>query len=377
MRLVTRQLVRQSALTGLVCLLCFCAFTAPAPECDNFCLPLDEELADLGDYFETLHTLALEEAVGAVNDRIEQVLTIKDATERAARLAELQHPDTLAGALADRFAHPYLESSLMEQALKVRQTRKQFPGQKTSHADIWMNFSAHIPLEPRQVMMLFQSSTIKVFGVYFGTDKFIHFHHLGWTYYRSYRGFLNEGCDAEEAYRRVIQRYTREAFLAESLWFGTMTTGVYSNADLAANHLGFKFFLNLTEPVVLKGREQPPLAVRCGVFWRLSPHVRPRSGWFATYVSDHWNEALNPSLYDASMRPGIRRVLQSRAERIVQFYTGKDGRPNDPAYFDQLAHELSTYHGEPYGHSGQFEKLMTIGNTCMPEVVALNAVSAD
>jgi hypothetical protein len=77
------------------------------------------------------------------------------------------------------------------------------------------------------------------------------------------------------------------------------------------------------------------------------------------------------------MRPGIRRVLQHRAERIVQFYTRKDGRPNDPAYFDQLAHELSTYYGEPYGHSGQFEKLMTIGNTCMPQLVALGDKSAD
>ena len=29
-------------------------------------------------------------------------------------------------------------------------------------------------------------------------------------------------------------------------------------------------------------------------------------------------------------------------------------------------HTLSTYGGEPYGHSGQFEHLMHIGNTCIP-----------
>jgi hypothetical protein len=111
---------------------------------------------------------------------------------------------------------------------------------------------------------------------------------------------------------------------------------------------------------------QAPLVVRCGVFWRVNDHVRPQSGWFAPFVSDHWNEALNPSLYDVTMRTGIRRVLRSRAERIVQFYTQKVGRPNDPAYFETLARELSTYDGEPYGHSGQFEKLMNIGNTCFP-----------
>ena len=27
---------------------------------------------------------------------------------------------------------------------------------------------------------------------------------------------------------------------------------------------------------------------------------------------------------------------------------------------------LSTYYGENYGHSGQFEDLLTIGNTCLP-----------
>jgi hypothetical protein len=216
------------------------------------------------------------------------------------------------------------------------------------------------------MLMLFQSSTVKAFGVYFGTDKLIHFHHLGWTYYKTYRSLLKTGCTPAEAYRKVIEQYTEHAFLAEDAWFGTITTGVYSNADLAANHVGFKFYLNLTEPVVLKGQERPPLVIRCGVFWQLNQQVRPRSGWLAAYISDHWNEALNPSLYDATMRAGIRRVLQRRAEHIVRFYTQNDARPNDAEYYNKLAHELSTYYGEPYGHSGQFEKLMTIGNTCIP-----------
>ena len=377
MRGFHRQQVRDSARGGLLCLLCFWAFTAPAPECDNFFLPLDTEMADLGDYFETVHTLALEEAVGTVNAQIERALNIQDPAKRSEQLARLHRPDALAAALAARFAHPYVEASVMERALETKQARKSFPGQKTLHSAIWMNFSAHFPLGPRQMMMLFQSGTVKAFGVYFGTDKLLHFHHLGWTYYKTYQSLLNSGCSRDEAYRQVIEQYTTQAFLAENAWFGTLTTGVYSNADLAANHLGFKFFLNLTETVSLKGCQQSPLVSRCGVFWQLNRHVRPRSGWLAAYFSDHWNEALNPSLYDATMRPGIRRVLQSRAERIVQFYTQKDGRPNDPAYFDQLAHELATYYGEPYGHSGQFEKLMTIGNTCMPQLVALADRSAD
>jgi hypothetical protein len=169
-----------------------------------------------------------------------------------------------------------------------------------------------------------------------------------------------------EAYSKVLHHYGDTSFLSEKNMYGTFGTGVYSNGDMAANHMGFKFYLNLTEQVVLKGQAREPLVVRCGVFWRLNHHVRPQSGWFGAFVSDHWNEALNPSLYDPTMRPRIRRVLRSRADRIVRFYTQKDGRPNDPAYFDRLSHELATYDGEAYGHSGQFEKLMNIGNTCIP-----------
>jgi hypothetical protein len=86
------------------------------------------------------------------------------------------------------------------------------------------------------------------------------------------------------------------------------------------------------------------------------------------FISDHWNEALNPNRYDPLMGPGIRCILRHRAPRIVRFYTENDGRPADPNYFDNLARELSTYYGEPYGHCGSVETLMTIGNTCMPAV---------
>jgi hypothetical protein len=189
---------------------------------------------------------------------------------------------------------------------------------------------------------------------------------LGWAYYKLYRSLQRKGMSETAAYSKVLHCYSHTDWLAEANIFGTIGTGVYSNADMAANHMGFKFFVNLSGKVVLQGQELEPLVVRCGMFWRVNHHVRPQSGWLAPYFSDHWNEALNPSLYDPTMRSGIRRVLRSRADRIIQFYTTKDGRPNDPAYFMDLARELSTYDGEDYGHSGKFEKLMNIGNTCFP-----------
>ena len=226
-------------------------------------------------------------------------------------------------------------------------------------------------------MMLTQSRTVKAYGVYFGTDKLVHFHRLGADYFAMFHSLKTRGLTDEVAYRQVIRHFAEDGILSEQALFGTMSTGVYSNADLAVNHLGFKFFRNFTEKVVLKGQAHEPLLARSGLFWRLNRQVRPRSGWFAAFISDHWNEALNPNLYQSSMRPGIRKMLQSRASSIVEFYTRKDGRPDDPAYFDRLARELSTYSGEPYGHSGRFDEVMTIGNTCIPALGGAEIVPAE
>jgi hypothetical protein len=229
-----------------------------------------------------------------------------------------------------------------------------------------MNLRGRAAFDPRAVLMLFQAGTIKAFGVYFGTDKLLHFHQVGYGYFARYRSLLRSGLSPDEARQEVIKYFGEEAFLAEDNGFGTITTGIFSNADMAANNTGFKFFLNLTEPVVFLGQKREPLVVRCGVFWRVNDQVRPQSGWFGAFISDHWNEALNPNLYSSSMRPHIQKILQDRASHIVKFYTRKDHRPQDPAYFENLAQTLSTQAGEPYGHSGQLEQLMTIGNTCIP-----------
>lgn len=344
----------------------FSGFRAGAHETDNFYLPLDVELADLGDFLGAVHTRVIEEAVTEVNSEIERALAVEDPVTRSRRLARLHDPDRIAAAVASRFRDAFTETWRADRALGSSWTRRAYPGRQAANHGIWMNVAGHIPIDLRWLIMLSQANTVKVYSVYFGADKLTHFHQLGWSYYKVYNSLRREGLNDEAAYRKVLHRYVRTSLISEANFFGTIGTGVYSNADMAVNHLGFKFFLNLSEKVVLQGQEREPLVLRCGVFWRVNHHVRPQSGWLAPYFSDHWNEALNPSLYDPTMRAGIRWVLRSRADRIVQFYTEKDGRPNDPAYFEDLARELSTYCGEDYGHSGKFEKLMNIGNTCFP-----------
>ena len=66
---------------------CFCWSwrippTSLAHETDNFYLSLHVELADIGDYLEAVHTLALEETVAEVNAEIERALKCKNPEVR-------------------------------------------------------------------------------------------------------------------------------------------------------------------------------------------------------------------------------------------------------------------------------------------------------
>jgi hypothetical protein len=363
----TRALLSRAGF-GVVLLLALLALTRPvcADETDNFYLPLEPDFADLGGFLEALHTRALEESVRVVNNRIERALNLKDPVRRARALARVHEPDLLAEVVIGQFGSRLTETLRIEGVLQEAWARRSFPGQILVHSDISMNLHGRPALDPRAVLMLFQAGTIKAFGVYFGTDKLLHFHQLGYGYYTHYRSLRRGGVAPDAAREAVLAYFGKEALLAEENGFGTITTGIFSNADMAANHAGFQFFLNLTEPIVFLGRRREPLVVRCGAFWRVNDQVRPESGWFGTFISDHWNEALNPNLYSSSTRPHVRKILEERAAHIVEFYTRKDGRPRDPAYFDELARKLSTQGGEAYGHSGQFDQLMTIGNTCLP-----------
>ena len=98
------------------------------------------------------------------------------------------------------------------------------------------------------------SPTVNLYGVYCGTDKVGHLFQQGYEYYKIYRD--------EEARGRTPAAATAEA-VKLGVWqekgiYGEAMVGVYSNADLAANFAGLKFYLNLTRPLLVRGRVLPP-----------------------------------------------------------------------------------------------------------------------
>lgn len=341
---------------------------APANETDQFTLPFGATFVDLGDYLGAVHCRALEQVVDELNAMIEDAERISNERAREERLAELRSPAVVADRLRWKFKPGFLEQADIESALRSRAARERFPDGVIAYRTWgWIYAYTHLPIDPRRLVLLYQSSTIKAAGVYFGTDKIAHFHDLGHLYFKQYLLERRRGADHDEAVRRVVRLFTRGP-ISESSTIGSWATGVKSNADLAANFAGMMFYMNLTEPVRHNGRELEPLLLFRNGRWRVNLHVRPESGYFGAYISDHWNEALNPSGYEWGVRKMVRLRMKQMAEDLIEFYADADGRPRDPAYFDALARELSTFDGVEYGHSGRFDNLLTLGNTCFPQL---------
>jgi len=335
---------------------------AKADETDQYNLPLDLRMADIGDYLDAVHCRAVEAAVRKLNDGVRFARSLDGEADRAAALARLHDPGVVTATVNEAFRDVLSERILVGEGLTSTAIERAYPGKPVVHsADRWLYRGTHFWVDPRQFDMLIRAGTVRAYGVYFGVDKLVHFHQMGAEYYGAYRARMREGMGSKPAMQRVARTYASGNLFAETMFLGLFASSVYSNADLAANYAGMKFCINITEPVVLKGRERPPILVRSGDFWRVNTHVRPESGWFGVFVTDHWNEALNPNWWGWDIRGSMREKVLARARHIRGFYTTVDHRPDTRHYFDALAHELATFEGEDYGHSGNWDDLMTVG----------------
>jgi len=110
------------------------------------------------------------------------------------------------------------------------------------------------------------ASAANVHGVCIGADKLGHFFDLGWRYWAA---SLMPGV--------TTARIESLGSGSEMTLAGLGLTGVYSNADLEANRKGFQFYKDL--------------------------QANPSSLTFAIkdYITDQWNERVNPSFYSANI----------------------------------------------------------------------------
>ena len=196
-----------------------------------------------------------------------------------------------------------------------------------------------LAFSPVPASFWFDSPTVNVHGYYMGTDKIDHFFRQGHEYFEFVMQKEAEGFDATGAIAVAVARGVNQ----EHTYLGTLTTGVYSNADLAANYAGMKFYLNLRQPVRIGERVWPPLFERSPAGWRLRPEINP-DRLLEPFVSNHLDESLNPSRYRFS-RGSISSRIRDRCDLWVHFYADRLGlvAPSGQSF-------ATNWFGEEYGH---------------------------
>lgn len=336
---------------------------APALETDQFTVP-NGPLPDIGpeldvyvagtvwDVALTLNTRAADEGRAAGRS----VWPWRDY--HRARASRLRSEDLLARRVYDKLAGPGLPECRIELWARehhfraAREAGVADPGFEPPLSRCVYGDS----LFDKPLLLAFLSPTMNVHGTYLGVDKLGHLFQHGFYYLQEYRQGESEGEGAAGATARAVRLGVDE----EQGFYGALTTGVYSNADLAANYAGLKFYLNLTRPVRIAGRTLPPLLLRDrGGNWYFNPSRQP-DRTLRLLVDDRFNEALNPSRFEGVLRDTVRDRLRPRAERLLEFYDTTPERERE------RMHELATWHGEPYGHCGFSSRLVTIADNCPP-----------
>ncbi len=144
---------------------------------------------------------------------------------------------------------------------------------------------------------------LRMGGVYLGSDKLGHFFTEGHSYYRRY---LEKDTSSALEYGELM----------ESTFYGELTTGIFSYADLVANLNGLRFWNSILakkpDPIDTGHEVKPLIGCVQGKWRRLRPF-----DW-KEYVDSAWDEAVNCNVY------GSNSLLVKASHRIREVTGGRD-----------------------------------------------------
>ncbi len=348
----------------LACLLLGCAATASAHETDQYSLPMGREFADLRFEISDYMRNVLQRGIDRLNARIRT--SLDDESHPTSATARNYAPENVAAAVFSEF--PIVVHMVEQFNLTVLDSalQRRYPGLVTGYfPTTWIYSNWLLMLDVTKLARLGRSATFQIDGVLLGTDKIVHFAHMGYMYHGAYISALKRGETEAQAVQAAIELGTgSNPIFSERTMLGELSTGVYSNADLISDYMGLRFYRNLTSEISLKGQMRPPLLTRDGPYWRLNDHVRGRTDFFVDFVSPHWNEAYNPSVYVSWMRGIVRDALERRCGDVLLWYTRLDGTPRTRDEFQAIHEDMRSYYGEQYGAEGDFAEMVTVANTC-------------
>jgi hypothetical protein len=354
--------IRFQRYTGLLvlslALLCH-TFTVKAFETDQYELP-PISLADIGDEVSDHVEQKLHEAIDKLNAQIvnsesclKQSAQPKanscNAAEAKVKLAYLRSNEAVARAAYDELGAGIPPFSIMETWMQ----KNPFQDQPARYKVVfWKSIFFAWPLDHITL-----SPTVNLYGSEFGIDKIGHIFQQGYTYYEIYNRALAEGATPDEARRKAVEWGQK----TEATIYGFLSSGVYSNADLAANYAGMKFYQGLAQDRNSRIKTPPILVLKNGL-WAFNAEVRMREVLLRPLISDHLNEALNPSIFNKLLHWYVqRRVTNGSCAQWFNRYSGLSR-----AGLDEKTRSLELWYGEDYGFTNS-KDFITIANTCFDE----------
>jgi hypothetical protein len=358
---MTILMIRLLRYTGMLllslALLCH-TFTVEAFETDQYELP-PVSLVDIGDEVSDQVEQKLHQAIDNLNAQIvksELCLKLKDnscnATEAKIKLAYLRSNEAVASAAYDELGSGIPPFSIMETWMQQHNFHDQPSRYKVV---LWKSIFLTLPLDH-----LTLSPTVKLYGSEFGIDKIGHIFQQGYTYYQIYNRALAEGATPDEARGKAVEWGQK----TEATVYGFLSSGVYSNADLFANYVGMKFYQGLTQDRNPQMKTHPPILVLKNGLWAFNDQVKIREVLLRPWISDHLNEALNPSIFNKLLGLHWYVRLRVRNGSCAQWFNRYYGLSR--AGLEEKTRSLELWYGEDYGFTSS-KDFITIANTCFDE----------
>lgn len=328
-------------------------------ETDQYNLP-PVPLADIGDEVTEYAEEKVRSAIAELNKEIVESEACrerrcKQALKIEERLRYLRSEEALAREVFKRLGDgivPFTKSGTWMNRHKFRgQPARYTPGYSESIYAIF----------PTNYFTI--SPTVKIYGVEMGTDKIAHIFQQGYTYYRIYAEAVAKGAAPKAATARAV-KWGRQS---EHTYYGTFVSGVYSNADLFANYVGMEFYHGLAHETKVAGVTRPAIAELADGRWQIATGVDLKAKLIKPYMTEHMNEALNPSMYIAGLRSSVRKKVRKRSCPLWLAAFPNATRE----IYAAKARELETWNGLDYGHRRNSEPV-SIADTCYSNTYETN-----
>ena len=125
-----------------------------------------------------------------------------------------------------------------------------------------------------------------------------------------------------------------------------------------------RFYQGLTREIRIGDTTKPPILILRDGVWIFNEDISLRDSLVKPFISDHLNEALNPSIFTKNLgvRSYVRRTVRRRScEKWFDQYPGLS-----QAGLEEASRALRLWHGEDYGFTDS-EHFVTIANTCFQD----------